>query len=303
MRILTGTAGWADASLIRSGWYPPGTRTAADRLRYYAGRFPLVEADTPYYALPRPSTVAGWIEAAPDGFTMDVKAYSLLTGHRTRATTLPADLRSGARGPWLTAATAPAGTVTELWHRFHETFEPMRERGLLGLVLLQFPPHYRADSAGLASVQAALRHCAPLPAAVEFRHGSWLEPEHRHRTWKLLREHDAAYVCTDMPQSHPGAVPPVLAVTADKAVIRLHGHSAAWPRGGKEERYRYEYSDRELAAWAERSRQLGESVEEVHVVANTCCAGAAQRAAAALRDQLDRSHPPGGRPRSSSVSQ
>lgn len=286
MRILTGTAGWADASLIRSGWYPPGTRTAADRLRHYAGRFPLVEADAPYYALPRASTVAGWIDAAPDGFTMDVKAYSLLTGHRTRAATLPADLRYGIRGPWLTAATAPPGLVAELWRRLHATFEPLRQSGLLSLVLLQFPPHYRADPIGVASVQEALRHCAPLPAAVEFRHGSWLAPEQRDGTWQLLRDHGAAYVCTDMPQSHAGAVPPLLAVTSDKAVIRLHGHSAAWLRGGKEDRYRYAYSDDELAAWAERSRQLGESAEEVHVVVNTCCAGAAQRAAETLRDQL-----------------
>jgi uncharacterized protein YecE (DUF72 family) len=292
MRILTGTAGWADASLIRSGWYPPGTRTAADRLRYYASRFPLVEADAPYYALPRASTVAGWIDAAPGGFTMNVKAYSLLTGHRTRAATLPADLRYGIRGPWLTAATAPEGLVAELWRRFHETFEPLRDSGLLGLVLLQFPPYCRADPAGLASVQAALRYCAPLPAAVEFRQGSWLEPEQRDQTWKLLRDHGAAYVCADMPQTHAGAVPPLLAVTADKAVIRLHGHSTAWLRGGKEDRYRYEYSRDELAAWADRSRRLGASAQEVHVVVNTCCAGAAQRAAAILRDELDESRRP-----------
>ena len=37
----------------------------------------------------------------------------------------------------------------------------------------------------------------------------------------------------------------------------------------------------------ENSRPLGESVEEVHVVVNTCCAGTAQRAAAILRDELD----------------
>ncbi|ACU75457.1 protein of unknown function DUF72 [Catenulispora acidiphila DSM 44928] len=289
MRILTGTAGWADASLIRSGWYPPGTRTAADRLRYYASQFPLVEADAPYYALPSATTVAGWIDAAPDGFTMDVKAYSLFTGHRTRTATLPADLRTRVRGPWLTASSAPAGLVAELWHRFHQTFTPLLESGHLGLVLLQFPPQCRADAAGSAAVRAALRQCAPFPAAVEFRHSSWLEPEQRDRTWQLLRAHNAAYVCADMSQSHPGAVPALLAATANKAVIRLHGHSAAWSRGGKEERYRYEYSASELKAWADRSRRLGESVDEVHVVVNTCCAGTAQRAAAILRDQLDAS--------------
>ncbi|MEY9929874.1 uncharacterized protein YecE (DUF72 family) [Catenulispora sp. GP43] len=295
MRILTGTAGWVDASLLRSGWYPPGTRTAADRLRYYASQFPLVEADAPYYALPRATTVEGWINAAPAGFTMDVKAYSLLTGHGTRAATLPADLRSGVGRPWLTGATAPPGLLAELWRRFHQTFEPLQKSGLLGLVLLQFPPNCRADAAGRAWVQAALRHCEPLSAAVEFRHGSWLEPEQQARTWKLLRAHNAAYVCTDMPQSHPGAVPPLLAVTADRAVIRLHGHSHAWQRGGKEDRYRYEYSAAELSAWAERSMLLGDSAEEVHIVVNTCCAGAAQRAAATLRDRFQPIGPPSAR--------
>jgi uncharacterized protein YecE (DUF72 family) len=286
MRILTGTAGWADASLVRSGWYPSGTRTAADRLRYYASQFPLVEADAPYYALPRATTVAGWIDTAPAGFTMDVKAYSLLTGHGTRTATLPVDLRPRTRSPWLTASTAPPGLVAELWRRFHQTFEPLQTSGLLGLVLLQFSPSCVADSAGHALVHAALERCAPLPAAVEFRHGSWLEPEQRERTWKLLRSHDAAYVCADMPQNHAGAVPPLLAVTAAKAVIRLHGHSPSWPRGDKEERYRYTYSHPELSAWAERSVLLSESAEEVHIVVNTCCAGAAQQAAAVLRDQL-----------------
>ncbi|MFD0636444.1 DUF72 domain-containing protein [Catenulispora yoronensis] len=97
------------------------------------------------------------------------------------------------------------------------------------------------------------RYCEPLPAAVEFRDSSWLEPGQRERTWEMLRAHNAAYVCADMPQQAPAAVPPVLAITADKVVNRLHCHSPGWERGGKEERYRYEYSDPELAAWAERS--------------------------------------------------
>lgn len=286
MRILTGTAGWADESLTRSGWYPPGTRTAADRLRYYASQFPLVELDASYYALPRETTVSGWIDAAPAGFTMDVKAYSLLTGHGTRTVTLPVDLRSGIRRSWLTGTTAPAGLLEELWSRFHQTFDPLRKNGLLGVVLLQFPPSCRADSAGRAWVEEALRFCEPLPAAVEFRDSSWLEPGQREHTWEMLRARNAAYVCTDMSQQPPGAVPPALAVTADKAVIRLHGHSPDWQRGGKQERYRYEYSGPELTAWAERGALLGESADEVHIVVNTCCAGAAQRAAAGIRDQL-----------------
>ncbi len=52
-RILIGTASWADRPLLESGRFYPSAATAAEaRLRYYASQFPLVEADTTYYALP-----------------------------------------------------------------------------------------------------------------------------------------------------------------------------------------------------------------------------------------------------------
>jgi uncharacterized protein YecE (DUF72 family) len=69
--------------------------------------------------------------------------------------------------------------------------------------------------------------------------------------------------------------------------VRLHGHSDNWAVGGKEERYRYDYTPEELAQWALWARELSKNAEEVHIVLNTCCAGAAQRDAAQLRDLLD----------------
>lgn len=286
MRILVGTAGWADSSLISSGWYPAGVRTPAGRLSHYAGRFPLVEADSPFYAIPRESTVLGWADSCPESFVMDVKAYSLLTGHRTRAASLPADLRELAAGTWIATAGAPRGLLDAAWLRFHESLEPLRRSGRLGLVVLQFPPACTAGPRGARWVREALERCAPLQAAVEFRHGSWLTPENRERALELLRAHGAAFVCVDMPQAHEGAVPPVVAATAGKAVIRLHGRSEAWAGGDKEDRYRYEYPAGELDWWADRARDLSRLADEVHVVVNTCCAGAAQRAAAGLRDRF-----------------
>jgi hypothetical protein len=47
--ILLGTASWADRPLIQSGeFYPSDATTPEERLRYYATKFPLVEADTTY---------------------------------------------------------------------------------------------------------------------------------------------------------------------------------------------------------------------------------------------------------------
>ena len=285
--ILVGTAGWADRDLVASDWYPAAVRTPAGRLEFYAAQFPLVEVDTTYYAIPREQTVLGWAQATcRPGFVMDVKAYSLFTGQSTPVKTLPKELRGLARGTWLTAGTVSPDLLDAAWQCFHKTVEPLRQVGRLGLITLQFPASYRCDERAADLVGQALAHCAPLQAAVEFRHPSWLRPANREATLTLLREHDAAFVCVDMPQGHPDAVPPILATTTDKAVIRMHGQSPDWRDGNKEERYRYEYSADELAVWATRARRLSQHADEVHVVVNTCCAGAAQRAAAVLRDEI-----------------
>jgi uncharacterized protein YecE (DUF72 family) len=288
MSILVGTAGWADKDLIASGWYPPGVRRPADRLRYYAERFPLVEVDSSYYAIPLPSTVDGWVRSSPDSFVMDVKAYGLLTGHRVRTASLPVELREGLGSTaWIAAGGAPDWLMAQAWEYFHDAVEPLRQAGRLGLVLLQFPPSCRAGAMGERKVEEALGYCAPLPAAVEFRDSTWFRGPYLERGLDLLRAHGATFVSADMPQTHAKAVPLVFAVTADKAAVRLHGHSDNWAVGGKEERYRYDYTPEELAQWALWARELSKNAEEVHIVLNTCCAGAAQRDAAQLRDLLD----------------
>ena len=286
MPILVGTAGWADSDLIASGWYPPGVRAPADRLRHYASLFPLVEVDSAYYAIPDVSVVRGWAENTPSGFVMDVKAYSLLTGQRTPVASLSPDLRELTEHAWISLDKAPTEMIDETWRRFHQALEPLREAGRLGLVVLQFPPALRPGSRGEQVIADTLSRCAPLKAAVEFRHGAWLDARNQDRALALLREHGAAHVCVDMPQTHPGAMPLLLAATADTAVVRLHGRSEQWAGGDKRERYRYEYSAAELDAWANAARQLSQLADSVHLVFNNCCGGAAQRAAAGLLDRL-----------------
>lgn len=283
--ILVGTAGWADRDLVASGWYPAAVNSPSGRLAYYAERFPLVEIDSSYYAIPAERTVRTWAESSR-GLLMDVKAYSLLTGQRTRLASLPTQSRPLARGEWMTAESSSPALLDAVWEHFHACFDPLRESGRLGRVLLQFPRSYAFGPRALRLVADALEHCRPFQPAVEWRHPSWFAPEHRERSLSLLREYGSAFVCVDMPQSHPDSVPPLLEVTAATAVIRLHGHSPAWVGGSKEDRYRYEYPPAELAEWASRARLLAKDADDVHVVVNTCCAGAAQRAATRLVDLL-----------------
>ncbi|MDQ1022667.1 uncharacterized protein YecE (DUF72 family) [Streptomyces umbrinus] len=121
--ILVGTCSWTDPALVRSGWYPAGQRDAEGRLRYYAGRFPVVEADASYYALPQERVSRMWVERTPDGFAFGVKAFSLLTGHPTRESMMPEGLSADARD---------GGVLDEVWSRFAEGVGPLRRAGRLG---------------------------------------------------------------------------------------------------------------------------------------------------------------------------
>lgn len=59
-----------------------------------------------------------------------------------------------------------------------------------------------------------------------------------------------------MPQGHRSSVPPVVAATADRAVVRFHGHSEKWEGKDIYERFGHLYSEDELRVWAPRLQQL-----------------------------------------------
>ena len=80
--LHVGTASWTDPTLIASGaFYPPTTKTAQDRLRFYAEHFDTVEVDSTYYALPSERNAQLWAERTPANFVFHVKAFALLTTH------------------------------------------------------------------------------------------------------------------------------------------------------------------------------------------------------------------------------
>src|SRR2546427_7092959 len=93
-RVLVGTTSWTDKTLIGSGrFYPPETKSAEERLRYYATCFPIVEVDSSYYALPSAHNAELWAQRTPADFVFDVKAFRLFTQHQTAPRALPADIR------------------------------------------------------------------------------------------------------------------------------------------------------------------------------------------------------------------
>lgn len=277
--ILVGACSWTDRALVASGWYPTGRRDAEGRLRHYAERFPVVEVDATYYALPGERNARLWAERTPEGFVFDVKAFSLLTGHPTRPAVLPPGLPADVRGP---------KALDEVWRRFTDGIRPLRDARRLGAVLFQFPPWFRPGARADAFLAQCAERTAGWPVCVEFRHPDWWRGEREHTTADLLRSYGFATVAVDMTQALPTAVPPVTPVTCGRlAVVRLHGRSPAWGSGSKEDRFRHDYTDGELREWLPRIHALARRAERVHVLFNTCCGDSAVRAAERMRALLD----------------
>ncbi|MBI2536765.1 MAG: DUF72 domain-containing protein [Gemmatimonadetes bacterium] len=109
----------------------------------------------------------------------------------------------------------------------------LRDAKTLRVILWQLPPSLHRDLDRLNRFLSALprwvRH------AVEFRHESWWDEE----TARLLAAYRTAFVAVSHPRLPDDVVP-----TADFLYLRFHGLGR--------ELYRYDYSEAELRAWADR---------------------------------------------------
>jgi uncharacterized protein YecE (DUF72 family) len=269
-QVRCGACSWADRSLVQEGaFYPRRTMTATARLAHYARTLPLVEVASTRYFPPTPEVARQWAERTPPGFTMDVKGWSLLTGAPTMPDSLWPDLRDEVRPETrdrrrLYPQHLSTDAMDECWARFAHALEPLAEAGRLGAVVLAYPSWFTPKSETRAELAAARDRLGGLPAAVELHSPKWTAGDTCDGTLGFLEDHGLAFVCVD------GAtdLPPVVASTADLAVVRFVGRrrderDPGWP-------WPYRYSDEELAAWVPRVEELAASSPEVHVLFANC---------------------------------
>ncbi len=290
--IKTGTCGWTDPTLLASGWYPERIAKKPDeRLRYYAERFPLVENDASYYALPDPKLAALWAERTPAGFTMDLKAFATMTTHPTDPKRLPKDVRAELPAEALAKRRVyprdfPAEVRDELFARYWVALEPLRRAHKLGAILLQYPDWFVISKDNKAEIERARELLPDDRLAVEFRNFTWMSERNSAETLAFLRANGLTYVSVDEPQGFPSSIPPIAAVTNDDlAIVRFHGRNAGnWKKPGltAAERFDYSYSKAELGEWLAPIRRLAEEAKEVHLLMNNCYADKAVRNAADL---------------------
>lgn len=272
-RILVGTASWTDPEFIKAGWYPASLKNDAEgRLRYYAERFPMVEVNATFYALPTLDTTAAWAARTPDGFRFHVKAHQVISGHPCEPGRLPAPLRNlpfqaDSRGrirkPSRELRDAAIDTLLE-------ACGPLEDK--LGAILLQLPPFVIAGERQRDEIAHIVERMRPTRVAVEFRHRSWAEPNERQLTAAMLRELDAAWVCVDAPDRDVASIMPRLVEVTSPglAYLRMHGRNAEmWTKGRTvAERFDYDYADDELEEWVAPVLDMAQMAQEVAVVMN-----------------------------------
>lgn len=286
-----GTSSFAEPSWV-GPFYPLGTHRA-DFLREYARRFPAVEIDATYYAVPSASTVDGWVARTPDDFRIAAKFPRAVV----HAGTGPVPDADGVLVP------ARVASVTD------EFLERMgRLGGRCGPLLLQFPFFSRdvfpEAAVFLERLDAYLGALPPtFRYAVEVRNRDWLDAG----LCALLTRHRAALVLTDMARMpHPADLARGLDVlTADFVYARLIGDrrlldslTDTW------DRIRVDQDER-LRAWVPLIERLLERAGMVFVFANNHYAGHAPATITDLAARLgivlaERDDLPGG-PRQGSL--
>ena len=279
-RVYVGVASWTDPSMTAPGvFYPDGVVKPEARLRYYASRFPLVEVDSTYYAIPARRMAELWVDRTPDDFVFDVKAHALMTGQPSEIERVPRALRDAlpaelAGRPRVYATDLPAPLLDEAWRMFLEALEPLRDAGRLGAILLQYPRWITPTREHAALLEDARRRLEGWPVAVELRNRGWFDDRLHDRTLALLRRNDLAYVAVDSPPGFESSVPAVADATSPRlAVVRFHGRNTdTWEAKVTQvsQRFRYLYDEKQLREWLPKIRAISEQTEVVHLVFNNC---------------------------------
>lgn len=247
--ITIGLTTWKEHPALIGGEERPVTLTE------YAGRLPVVELDTPFYGIPRQSTVANWQAAVPDGFQYILKANQVMTRH---------DRQHPLEEAGITAA----------FDQFIMAIQPMVTAGKLMTVLFQFPPFFNRTTANIQYLRDVRLKMGKLPVAVEFRSPSWFEtPGMTADVMAYLQSLKLTNVTTDEPHNLNDGIPLVETVTTPElAVVRLHGRNAqGWFNQGtdwRKTRTLYRYSEAKLQDIAALVKRVAQHAQQVCVIFN-----------------------------------
>jgi uncharacterized protein YecE (DUF72 family) len=235
--------------------------------------------------------VERWCAATPGDFTFDVKLHQLFSFHSTPAKLLPPDLQRRAELDPKGKVKSTPDLREALLEIFLRSVSIIRNAEKLGVLLLQLSPAFSPLKHQLSELEPLIETLSGYDVAIEFRNRNWAVGDQLDSTIDFVRKHRAIFVNVDAPASDHFTVMPsdVDEVTDPKAAyLRLHGRNAKAYVTGKTvaARFDYDYSDKEIAEVADRSRKLAQEARELHVIFNNNNLDYAPRAALRLRKAL-----------------
>ncbi|UQS87074.1 DUF72 domain-containing protein [Nicoliella spurrieriana] len=247
--ITIGLTTWTDHPAFSNTDRPP-------TLPQYASFLPTVEVDTPFYAIPRISSVENWQKQVPSQFQFILKANRLMTQH---------DLKS----PSIVS-------LAERWRAFDSfknMIQPLVDTQQLKTVLFQFPPFFEVSRENLDYLIELPKRLPGVLITVEFRHPSWYQKPFINHLYAGLKQLHITLAIVDEPHNLNDGIPFVPVLTnPDLAFIRLHGRNAeGWFNQGpdwRKKRTLYRYNDHELAGLAGIIADLATRANEVCIIFN-----------------------------------
>ena len=245
-----GTAGWSYKDWAGTV-YPQPQQQYFNHLGFLSGQLGMdfVEVNTSFYRIPAENLVQGWLRktAHLDHFRFWMKLYQDFSHKR------------------LLDPTAVG--------QFKQSIEPLNRAGKLEGLLAQFPYSFKFNSATFAYIRKLAENFNEYQLAVEFRQNSWNHAE----VINFFEQYKLIWVNIDQPVISLSLPLTELVTNPETSYLRLHGRNyKSWfANTGRDARYNYDYSARELGEIAETIKKLKELAHKIFISGNNHYKGSA----------------------------
>lgn len=235
MELYLGTGGYSNDDWL-GGLYPQGTKSP-DFLKIYAQHFNGVELNSSFYATPGIKAFQGMVDKSQARLRFAVKVHQSVTHKRD------AD--------------------AEVFKQLFESVAPLRDVGMLGPFLLQFPYSFHRTPDNRRYLKSVVDHFVEERVVIEFRHWSWDNDAVR----KACKALGVTFVSVDYPPLK-GLPRSGLHVTSDLAYFRLHGRNTEkwWDGKDASERHDYRYTPDELRPFVNQIKVREDDLDQVYIM-------------------------------------
>jgi uncharacterized protein YecE (DUF72 family) len=255
MEYYIGTSGYSYQDWI-GNFYPEGTKKG-EMLEFYRNHFKTVELNFSYYAIPNRYVLERIAEKSAGMILFSMKLNREIT-HQQQ-------------------------TPEEVWAKFREGLKPLKNRGLLSVLLAQFPWSFKNNDESWKKLKQISEYFKDESVVVEFRNSEWALEEVRDE----LKQLSLGFCVVDEPEIS-GLMPWKNWVTDKIGYIRLHGRNKAkwFNHSEPSERYDYLYSDEELNRMIPDILEIISRTEKSFIFFNNHPLGKAVENAKMLIDKL-----------------